>query len=78
MWAKVLGHAKSLGHHILALEPNMEVFMKVLEPLIVVDMVNPKSNHVHKFDNDSFCISDFNGNLLFLLRFSYLVVVLNA
>jgi hypothetical protein len=52
MWAKVLGHAKSLGHHILALELNMEVFMKVLEPLIVVDMFNPISNQVHKFDND--------------------------
>ncbi len=43
---------QSLGRHILVLEPNMEVFTKVLEPLIVVDMLNPKSNYIHNFDND--------------------------
>ncbi len=30
----------------------MEVFSEVLEPLIVVDMPDPKSDHIHSFDID--------------------------
>ncbi len=44
---------KSLGHHILALESDMEVFMEVLELLIEVAMFEFDTKHVHNFDIDS-------------------------
>ncbi len=44
---------QSLGHHILALKTNMEVFMEVLEPLIEVAMPKPNAKHVHNFAIDS-------------------------
>ncbi len=43
---------QSSGHHILALEPNMEVFSKVLTTFVVVDMFDPKFDHIHTFDID--------------------------
>jgi hypothetical protein len=30
----------------------MEVFTNVLEPFVVVDMLDPKSNHIFNFDSD--------------------------
>jgi hypothetical protein len=44
---------QSLGHHILALELDMEVFTKVLEPLLEVAMPKLDAEHVHNFDIDS-------------------------
>jgi len=44
---------QSLGHHILALELDMEVFMEVLEPFVEVAMVKPNIKHVHSFNIDS-------------------------
>ncbi len=41
---------QSLGHHILALESNLEVFMEVLEPFIEVAMLKLDVEHVHNFD----------------------------
>jgi hypothetical protein len=34
----------ALHYHVLALEPNMNVFTKVLEPLVIVS--NPKATHL--------------------------------
>jgi hypothetical protein len=48
----MIGIYQLFGHHVLASEPNMEVFSEVLEPLIVVDMPDPKSDHIHSFDID--------------------------
>ncbi len=44
---------QSLGHHILALELDMEVFTKVLEPLIEVVMPKLDVKHIHNFEIDS-------------------------
>ncbi len=43
---------QSLQHHILALELDMEVFMKVLEPLVEVAAPKPNTEHVHNFNID--------------------------
>jgi len=41
---------QSLQHHILALELDMEVFTKALEPLIEVAMLKLNTKHVHSFE----------------------------
>jgi hypothetical protein len=42
----------SLGHHILALELDMEVFMEVLEPLVEIATPELDVEHVHRFNID--------------------------
>jgi hypothetical protein len=44
---------QTLGHHILALESNVEVFTKVLEPLVEVATLELDVEHVHSFNIDS-------------------------
>ncbi len=44
---------QSLGHDILALELDMEVFKEVLEPLIKMAMPKLDAWHVHNFNIDS-------------------------
>ncbi len=43
---------QSLGRNILALELDMKDFLEVIEPFIVVDMLNLVSDHIHNFDID--------------------------
>ncbi len=50
--SKAIKAYQSLGHHILALESDMEVFTEVLEPLIKVATPNLDIEHVHNFDID--------------------------
>jgi len=50
---KTVKACQSLRRHILALESNMEVFTKVLEPFVEVVMPEPDVKHVHSFDIDS-------------------------
>jgi hypothetical protein len=50
---------QSLGHHILALESDMEVFMEVLEPFIEMAMLGPDAEHVHNFNIDSYVKKHF-------------------
>ncbi len=38
---------QSLGHHILALESNMEIFMEVLELLVEVATLERDIKHIH-------------------------------
>jgi predicted subunit of tRNA(5-methylaminomethyl-2-thiouridylate) methyltransferase len=44
---------QNLGHPILALESDMEVVTKVLEPFIEVAMPELDAEHVHNFSIDS-------------------------
>jgi hypothetical protein len=44
---------QSLGHHILALELDTEVFIKVLEPFIEVAMPKLDVEHIQSFEIDS-------------------------
>ncbi len=41
---------RSLGHHILALESDMEVFIEALEFFIEVATLKLDTNHVHNFE----------------------------
>jgi len=43
---------QTLGHHILALKLDMEVYMKVLEPLVEVAMLELDVEYVHSFNID--------------------------
>jgi hypothetical protein len=48
----IIKACQSLGCHILDLESNMEVFTKVLKPLIEVATTEADIEHVHSFDID--------------------------
>jgi hypothetical protein len=43
---------QTLGHHILVLKLDMEVYMKVLEPLVEVAMLELDVEYVHSFNID--------------------------
>ncbi len=52
--SNIVKASQSLGHHILALEFDMEVFMEVLEPLVELAMLKLDAEHVHNFDINFF------------------------
>jgi hypothetical protein len=42
----------NLGHHILVLELDIQVFMNMLEPIVEVAILELDIEHVHNFDID--------------------------